>query len=148
MTIGKEEDHFLRHHRLELYPGVEKFRGELNARNIPTEIVTAGLFDRITRATPPDFMSRFKTLITGDKVSKCKPFPNSYMKGTQTRGLTPKSCLVVENAPMRITAAKEAGAHCVAVCYTLEHKHLTDADEIVASFADLMSSSAIREVLK
>ncbi len=81
-------------------------------------------------------------------MSKGKPFPDSYIKGAETRGLTPESCIVVEYAPMGITDAKRASSHCVAVCSTLEHKHLTDADEIVASFADLMSSSAIREVLK
>ncbi len=81
-------------------------------------------------------------------MSKGKPFPDSYIKGAETRGITPESCIVVENAPLGITAAKKAGSYCLAVYYTLDHKHLTDADEIVASFADLMSSSAIREVLK
>ncbi len=146
--IRKKEDHYVRHHQFSLYPGVEMLLKELQSQNIPMGIVTAGLFDRITRSTPADFLSRFKTLVTGDKVSKGKPFPDSYIKGAEDLGLAPESCIVIENAPLGITAAKRAGAYCVAVCSTLERKHLNEADEIVASFADLKSSSVIREVLK
>ena len=146
--IRKKEDHFVRNHRFEVYPGVEKFLDELQMRGVPAGIVTAGLFDRITRSTPREFLSRFKTLVSGDKVARGKPFPDSYIMGASELGLAPESCIVVENAPLGITAAKQSGAYCVAICSTLERKHLCEADEIVDSFADLMSSSAIREVLK
>ncbi len=55
VIIRKEEVHFVRHHRFELYLGVEKFLYKLHVRNMPPGIVTAGLFDRITRTTPADF---------------------------------------------------------------------------------------------
>jgi beta-phosphoglucomutase-like phosphatase (HAD superfamily) len=49
----------------------------------------------------------------------------------------PTSCLVVENAPAGIRAAKAAALHCVALTTTLAGEYLSDADAVVSSHSEM-----------
>jgi beta-phosphoglucomutase len=44
---------------------------------------------------------------------------------------------VVENAPAGIMAAKAAALHCVALTTTLSEEHLSEADAVLSSHAEL-----------
>ena len=48
-------------------------------------------------------------------MERGKPDPCPYLKALEKLNLTYHECIVVENAPLGITAAKEAKLYCVAV---------------------------------
>jgi sugar-phosphatase len=48
-------------------------------------------------------------LVTGDDVERGKPHPDPYLLGAKRLGLEPKDCVVFEDAPAGVTAAKAAG---------------------------------------
>ena len=48
-------------------------------------------------------------------------------------GIIPRVCLVLENAPLGIESAKNAGMTCIAVTSTLEKKYLNKADRVVSN---------------
>lgn len=74
------------------------------------------------------FPTCFEVIITGDDFELGKPEPAPYIKALEKLNMTMNECIVVENAPMGITAAKRAGLYCVAVATTLAPENLQHAD--------------------
>ncbi|KKS39427.1 MAG: HAD-superfamily hydrolase, subfamily IA, variant 3 [Parcubacteria group bacterium GW2011_GWD2_42_14] len=52
----------------------------------------------------------FDLIIGNDEVSKSKPDPEIYLTAMERLELTPKECIIVEDAPHGIAAAKASGA--------------------------------------
>ena len=74
------------------------------------------------------------TLVTADDVSLGKPNPEPYMKGAAGLGIAPELCLVFEDAPAGILAAKAAGMRVIAVRTTYPTSQLAGADTTIADF--------------
>lgn len=55
----------------------------------------------------------FPVAITGDDVTRGKPDPQVFLLAAQRLGLPAAGCLVIEDAPLGITAAHAAGMRCV-----------------------------------
>lgn len=72
-----------------------------------------------------------EVMVTADKVTHGKPHPEPYIKGAKLLGPAPFECIVVEDAPAGIQAAKEAGCRVLAVLTTHSAEELTGADWIV-----------------
>ena len=51
----------------------------------------------------------FDFIITGDMVSRSKPAPDPYLKGIAFSGCQADECIVVEDSPAGVKAAKDAG---------------------------------------
>jgi sugar-phosphatase len=60
-----------------------------------------------------------------------KPDPEGYRAACQALGFLPACCVVFEDAPAGVAAAKAAGAYCVAVTTTHEAADLAAADLVV-----------------
>jgi len=141
--IYKEENKHIK-----FYDGVPGFIDILLNKNIKIGIVTASHFDQLSETVDQNFLSLFDAVVTGDRVSKNKPDPDPYLEGAKTVGVTPDDCIVVENAPLGIKAAKQAGMYCVAITSTLAAVDLIRADEIVKNFAALKHSEGFNRLLK
>ena len=50
-----------------------------------------------------------RVLVTADDVTNGKPHPEPYLKGAELLGMNPAECLVIEDAPAGIQAARAAG---------------------------------------
>jgi HAD superfamily hydrolase (TIGR01509 family) len=74
----------------------------------------------------------FSHIVTGEDITLSKPHPEGYLKAAAMLQTPPQLCIVVEDAPMGIQAAKRAGMHCVAVATTHTENELGAADWIVA----------------
>jgi beta-phosphoglucomutase len=75
----------------------------------------------------------FDVIVTGSDVKNSKPHPEPYQKAMEALLINPENWLIVENAPLGITAAKEAGAQVLAIETSLSKKYLAHADEIISS---------------
>jgi sugar-phosphatase len=69
-------------------------------------------------------------LITADDVARGKPDPEPFLAAAERMGADPTGCLVVEDAPMGLAAAKAAGCLTLAVVTTTPREDL-HADAIV-----------------
>ncbi|KKG11607.1 HAD family phosphatase [Methanosarcina sp. 2.H.A.1B.4] len=83
------------------------------------------------------FSGIFEVVVTGSDVENGKPAPEPYLKAVEKLSLSEDECLVVENAPMGIEAAKNAGLYCVAVASTLGPERLQHADLVFENHAEL-----------
>jgi HAD superfamily hydrolase (TIGR01509 family) len=77
----------------------------------------------------------FDVILSGDEVFRGKPSPEIYLAAAGRLGVKPANCLVIEDAPSGVAAAKAAGMKCLAVCTTVGSSELGDADRVVESFA-------------
>ncbi len=73
----------------------------------------------------------FSVVVTGDDIVHGKPAPDPYLKAIEMLNIQKDECIVVENAPVGIQAAKAAGLCCVAVPTYLNSEELHQADLVV-----------------
>lgn len=81
--------------------------------------------------------SRLDAVITGDDVTRKKPDPQIYLVTAERLGIAPERCVVFEDAPAGVAAAKAAGMLCVAVTSSVDAGKLQAADLIVDSLAQV-----------
>jgi beta-phosphoglucomutase len=78
-----------------------------------------------------DIQRAFQTIITAEDVRNGKPDPEGYLKAATALGVEPSACVVIEDAPSGIAAARTANMRCVAVTTTYAANALSEATRIV-----------------
>ncbi|MCB2204783.1 HAD family phosphatase [bacterium] len=122
---------------MQYFPHVFEVIAEMRDRGFRTALVTASSTKNMEAALPPERRALFDFLITGDEVHRAKPNPDPYLAPMQHMQLEPAECVVVENAPLGIESAKNAGMTCVAVESTLGREYLGLADIIIHEIREL-----------
>jgi HAD superfamily hydrolase (TIGR01509 family) len=75
--------------------------------------------------------------VTGSDVKNKKPDPELFLTAAERLGLDPAHCVVIEDAPDGVAAAKAAGCRCVAVTNSTAPGKLAEADLIVSSLEEV-----------
>lgn len=57
----------------------------------------------------------FQIIVNGQQVARPKPFPDIYLKAAELLGFEPRDCIVFEDSPTGVEAAKSAGMRVVGV---------------------------------
>jgi len=84
--------------------------------------------------------------VSGSEVTKKKPDPQIFLIAIGRLGLDARRCVVFEDAPSGVQAARAAGAKCVAVTNTVPAKELAGADRICDSLEEI-DLTALRELV-
>jgi len=139
--IAREKrDSYLANNESFIYEGVLEVVEYLRENRYRLGIVTGSIRSQIEPVLGPEILGMFDCLVTGDDVEYGTPDPEPFIRATQKLNCAPSECLVIENAPLGIQAAKAAGMHVVAITTTLARYHLRQADVIVAEFDELRRS--------
>lgn len=77
------------------------------------------------------------TLVAAEDVTKGKPDPEGYLRAAQLLGRKPSECIVVEDAPAGLVAARAAGMQSIGVGTTFDVSQLADATMVVQRLADI-----------
>ncbi len=75
-----------------------------------------------------------RIVVTSDDVAHGKPAPDGYRLGAKRLGQDAAACIVFEDAPAGIAAARNAGARVIALTTMLAAEELTDADATIPDF--------------
>jgi len=117
------------HGQLEPLPGVREFIA--TARQWCLKLAVATSADRIKLdgnlaaiGLPP---RTFDPCVTGTDIVHKKPHPEIFLTAAAQLGLTPASCVVIEDAPSGVQAAVAAGSLCLALTTTLPAETLRAA---------------------
>jgi beta-phosphoglucomutase len=111
-------------------------------------LAAAGFVLALGSSGPPENVSlvleklgrgdRFAAVITGMDVTRGKPDPQVFLLAAERIGLPPARCLVVEDAPAGVAAAKAAGMNCLGLASTGRNPAvLAAADRVVRSLRDV-----------
>jgi beta-phosphoglucomutase len=121
------------------YPNAFAVIDTLRRRGYKNALVTACALKNMQFSINPEQQEHFDFILTGDEVPRAKPFPDPYLTAANRLGLKPDTCMVVENAPLGIEAAKNAGMYCVAIETTLGKEYLSSADCILQDIRELLN---------
>jgi beta-phosphoglucomutase len=120
---------------LPAFPGVLRLiRGALDHPHFHAAIATSASRE-LSRAilesagVPYDRMA----YVSGSEVKKKKPDPELFLKAAQRMNLAPARCVVFEDAPSGVQAARAAGARCIAVTNSVPAPELAGADLVCDS---------------
>lgn len=98
-------------------PGALSLLCQLKEQGLKILIVTGSgqrsLLDKLNLHYPGIFSREL--MVTAFDVKRGKPDPEPYLMGLQKGELHPDECIVVENAPLGVRAAKAAGIFTIAV---------------------------------
>lgn len=97
-------------------PGAEEFLHDCRKRGITLGIATSNskeLVEAVTRGL--NFQNDIHEIVTACEVAHGKPAPDVYLEAARRLSAEPEHCLVFEDVPMGIKAAKNAGMKVCAV---------------------------------
>jgi HAD superfamily hydrolase (TIGR01509 family) len=126
---------------LKPFPGVMRLLKRLRARGHGLALASSG--DRVKVAFGMQALSldgTFEAVVCGNDVTRSKPDPEIYLLAAQRLKIPPAACVAIEDAPAGVEAAKRAGMRCIAVTNSVAREQLRQADLIVASLVDDLSS--------
>lgn len=110
----------------------------LRTQNKAIGLVTGAHRDRFDQTVDANFKNKFDVIITADDVTHTKPDPEPFLNAARKLKKLPSRCLVIENAPLGIEAAKKAGMPCLAVTTTLPPEFLSKADWIGKNITEVI----------
>jgi len=96
-------------------------------------VVTSGTRALATRRLAAAGIPQPNHMVAADEVTRGKPDPEPYLKGARLLNMPPQQCLVFEDAPSGIRAAKAAGIRVIGIPGTYEPPELHQADALVRS---------------
>jgi len=118
ISLAKEEAYraMVRKRGLELLPGAHKWLSKLHFEGWSQALGTSaprGNIDAVFDAL--DIAEFFNAVMSADQVERGKPFPDVFLAAAGKLGVEPAACIVVEDAPAGIEAARRAGMTALAV---------------------------------
>lgn len=119
--------------------GLPEFIQELKKRKIPYAIGSSSILKNITLLLETFHLpNAFPIIVSGEDVTHGKPHPEIFLKSAQALHTAPERCVVFEDAPLGIEAAKRANMRTVAVTTSFPAKAFAGkADTIISSFQDI-----------
>jgi beta-phosphoglucomutase len=120
-----------------LVPGVGEFLARAAAGRVPAPVALA------TNAEPANVtflldgtgLSRwFRVVANGTHVKHAKPAPDIYLFAAERLGTEPRNCIVFEDSPVGVAAARAAGMRVAGIATHTEP--LEDVDVVVRDFLD------------
>jgi len=79
----------------------------------------------------------FDSVVHGREVTESKPSPQIFLLAAEKLKAEPADCIVIEDSPLGVKAAKAAGMRCLAVTNTHPEQELKEADKVVHSLEDV-----------
>ncbi|MCB2185178.1 MAG: HAD family phosphatase [Deltaproteobacteria bacterium] len=137
--LARQLDLYLNQHAAGVRPFAQAapFLGALAGAGVPTALVTSSRAAMVERCLHQELRTSFRAIITAEHTTRHKPHPEPYLTAARHLAADPRQCLVVENAPAGVRAAKAAGATCYALTTTLTPAHLSEADTVFRDLAEL-----------
>lgn len=120
--------------------GTVEFLRETERAGIQRAVGTAAPPENVTLVLDGlDLRRYFQTVVGGADIRHGKPDPDVFLIAAARLGVQPSDCLVFEDAPAGVEAARRAGMQCVVVTTTLtaaQARLLPDTGHVVRVVAD------------
>ena len=130
---------FKRYFKRYIFHGAYELLVDLRRQGFILGLVTGSPLNEIRRILPVKLLKLFTAVVAGNQVKNGKPHPEPYLRAARLLQLSPKECLVIENAPFGIISAKRAGMAGIAVSTSLPKEYLSGADIVVSQLNQISS---------
>ena len=128
-------------------PGVMKLLNTIKKGNFKLALVSSAPKENIDLLSSELKLEEyFNSIVSGCEVPQSKPNPQIYLLAAERLGTQPENCIVIEDSPPGVKAAKAAGMRCLAVANTHSKEELKGADKVVNSLEDMDLITLIQRV--
>jgi HAD superfamily hydrolase (TIGR01509 family) len=138
LSMGKEKRYqqSYRSH-LKLIDGLDEFLKRAYDAKIPMGIGSAAIPFNIDFVLDQlDIRKYFSAIVSADDVVTSKPDPETFLKAARMLNTAPADCLVFEDAPKGVEAARNAGISCVVLTTLHSRSDFPFTDHVVAFIKD------------
>jgi HAD superfamily hydrolase (TIGR01509 family) len=128
------------------FPGVlELIEQAMQREDFRVAIATSSTLEK-SRAVLESSKIPFQKMvyITGNDVKNKKPHPELFLLAAERMGIAPANCVVIEDAPNGVQAAKAAGAKCIAVTNSTDAAKLSQADLVCNSLEQIDLQTVVK----
>jgi beta-phosphoglucomutase family hydrolase len=120
------------------FPGLVRLLNALKKGNFKLGLVSSAPKENIDLVLSELNLSGiFDCVVSGQEVSKSKPSPQIYLLAAKKLKVTPDDCVVIEDSPLGVKAAKTAGMRCLAITNTHPRQKLAEADRVADSLENV-----------
>jgi beta-phosphoglucomutase family hydrolase len=128
-------------HRKEV-EGFSRFIEQAKARGIMLAVATAGPPGNIAFVLDGlHLRQHFHAVVGAADVQRGKPHPDVFLKAAEMVNVAPADCIVFEDAPLGVEAARNAGMPAVVLSTTLDAAAFAKYDNVIATAADFTELS-------
>lgn len=126
---------------IEARPGAVDLVTELKRRGTPIALATSGHRVYVDLALESaGIPTIFDVEVTGEMVQRGKPDPETFLTAAALLDVDPDACLVLEDSPNGVRAAKAAGMTCIAIPNDdTTGLDLAMADEVMVSLDEVLA---------
>lgn len=118
--------------------GLRAFLNLLTLHSIPTALATSAPSANVKfTLTESQLDSSFGIITDSSDIVHGKPHPEIFLKTAQKLGIQPQHCLVFEDAPLGIEAARSAGMQVIALTTTFPSEQLQLGVQLIMDFSKL-----------
>ncbi len=129
------------------FPGAIKLLETIKKGNFKLALVSSAPKETVDFISDElDIGEHFDCIVCGNEAAESKPIPQTYLLAAQKLGAESKDCIVIEDSPLGIKAAKAVGMKCLAVTNTHPKEELNEADNVVDSLEGVDLITLIRRV--
>jgi beta-phosphoglucomutase family hydrolase len=146
--LGDEEVAVLNHEKEAVYR--ELYAPHLKAvagfEDLIADARSQGILLAVGTAAPPanveftldglDLRRHFETVVGATDVARGKPHPDVFLEAARRCGAEPADCIVFEDAPLGVEAARRAGMRVVVITTTLPAAAFAEFDNVIAIVDD------------
>ena len=130
--------------RLRPLPGVLKIINELKSLGFMLAVGSSGPSENVELLLDTlQIKHNFDVVITAKEVQKGKPEPDVFLIAAKALNVAPENCIVIEDAPVGIQAAKAAGMNCIALTTTHVKEELNGAQIISKNLTEISINDII-----
>ncbi|MFX0012775.1 MAG: HAD family hydrolase [Candidatus Hermodarchaeota archaeon] len=131
--------------KLQPLPGVVDLIKSLKVKGFKLAVGSSGPPENVDLLlTSLKIKNYFDVIITADDVEKGKPEPDVFLMVSNILKINPKNCIVIEDAPVGIEAAKRARMKVIALTTTHDKGELQAAQMIMKDLSNLSIEDIIR----
>jgi len=122
---------------LQLIDGLDEFLKRAYDAKIPMGIGSAAIPFNIDFVLDQlDIRKYFSAIVSADDVVTSKPDPETFLKAARLLNTAPADCLVFEDAPKGVEAARNAGIACIVLTTLHSRSDFPFTDHVVAFIKD------------
>lgn len=131
--------------KLEPLPGAIELIRNLKKNNFKLAVGSSGPPENVELLlTALNVKEFFDTITTAAEVQKSKPAPDVFLISAENLNIKPENCVVIEDAPVGIIAAKRAGMKSIALSTTHRNEELSDADIVAQDLSYIQVEDILR----
>jgi len=124
--------------RLQLIPGAQALIARAAALGLPMAVCTAAPDANVAVAYQRFGLDQhLATTVNPDQGFRGKPHPDLFLEAARRLGVAPAHCVVFEDAPLGVEAARRAGMRAVAITSTMPAAAFAHFPNLIRTVSDL-----------